>query len=68
MTTRFWLSLSLSVLMAAPAAAQSVQSVLQSVATAMGMENLSSIQYSGTGWQGESDKTFHPIGIGRGST
>ena len=60
MTTRFWLSLSLSVLMAAPAAAQSVQSVLQSVATAMGMENLSSIQYSGTGWQGRVGQNVSP--------
>ena len=60
MTTRFWLSLSLSVLMTAPAAAQSVQSVLQSVATAMGMENLSSIQYSGTGWQGRVGQNVSP--------
>ena len=40
MTTRFWLSLSLSALMAGPAAAQDVQRVLQSTATAMGVENL----------------------------
>ena len=60
MTTRFWLSLSLSVQMTAPAAAQSVQSVLQSVATAMGMENLSSIQYSGTGWQGRVGQNVSP--------
>ena len=60
MTTRFWLSLSLSVLMTAPAAAQSVQSVLQSVATAMGMENLTSIQYSGTGWQGRVGQNVSP--------
>ena len=60
MTTRFWLSLSLSVLMTAPAAAQSVQSVLQSVATAMGMENLTSIRYSGTGWQGRVGQNVAP--------
>ena len=60
MTTRFWLSLSLSVLMTAPAAAQSVQSVLQTVATAMGMENLTSIQYSGTGWQGRVGQNAAP--------
>ena len=60
MTTRFWLSLSLSVLMTAPAAAQSVQSVLQTVAIAMGMENLTSIQYSGTGWQGRVGQNAAP--------
>ena len=60
MTRRFWLSLSLSVLMTAPAAAQSVQRVLQSVATAMGMENLTSIQYSGTGWQGRVGQNVSP--------
>ena len=60
MTTRLWLSLSLSVLMTAPAAAQSVQSVLQSTATAMGMENLTSIQYSGTGWQGRVGQNVSP--------
>ena len=60
MTTRFWFSLSLSVLMTAPAAAQGVQSVLQSVATAMGMENLTSIQYSGTGWQGRVGQNVSP--------
>ena len=60
MTTRFWLSLGLSVLMTAPATAQSVQSVLQSVATAMGMENLTSIQYSGTGWQGRVGQNVSP--------
>ena len=60
MTIRFWLSLSLSVLVTAPAAAQSVQSVLQSVATAMGMENVTSIQYSGTGWQGRVGQNVAP--------
>ncbi|MBM64118.1 MAG: hypothetical protein CL484_14310 [Acidobacteria bacterium] len=60
MTTRFWLSLSLSVLIAGPAAAQNVQGVLQSTATAMGMENLTSIQYSGTGWQGRVGQNVSP--------
>ena len=61
MPTRFWLSLSLSVLVTAPAAdAQSVQSVLQSTATAMGMENLTSIRYSGTGWQGRVGQNVSP--------
>ncbi len=60
MTTRFWLSLSLSALMAGPAAAQDVQRVLQSTATAMGVENLSSIRYSGTGWQGRVGQNVSP--------
>ena len=60
MTTRFWLSVSLSVLMAGTAAAQSVQSVLQTTATAMGMESLTSIQYSGTGWQGRVGQNVSP--------
>ena len=60
MTTRLWLSLSLSALMTGPASAQSVQSVLQTTATAMGMENLTSIQYSGTGWQGRVGQNVSP--------
>ena len=60
MGTRFWLSLSLSALITAPVAAQSVQSVLQATAIAMGMENLSSIEYSGTGWQGRVGQNVAP--------
>ena len=60
MTARFWLSLSLSALMTGSATAQSVQSVLQTTATAMGMENLTSIQYSGTGWQGRVGQNVSP--------
>ena len=60
MLRRFWLFLSLSILIAAPATAQSVQSVLQSTATAMGMENLTSIEYSGTGWQGRVGQNVSP--------
>jgi glyoxylase-like metal-dependent hydrolase (beta-lactamase superfamily II) len=52
MATRFWLLLSLTALMAGSAAAQDVQSVLQSTATAMGVANMESIRYSSTGWQG----------------
>ena len=52
MATRFWLSLSLSALMTGSTAAQDVQRILQSTATAMGMENVASIRYSGTGCQG----------------
>ena len=46
--------------MAGPAAAQDVQRVLQSTATAMGVENLSSIRYSGTGWQGRVGQNVSP--------
>ena len=60
MATRFWLSLSLSALMTGAATAQSVQGVLQTTATAMGMENLTSIQYSGTGWQGRVGQNVSP--------
>ena len=60
MATRFWLSLSLSALMTGSATAQSVQSVLQTTATAMDMENLTSIQYSGTGWQGRVGQNVSP--------
>ena len=60
MATRFWLSLSLSVLMTGPATAQNVQSVLQATAIAMGMENLTSIQYSGIGWQGRVGQNVSP--------
>ena len=60
MATRFWLSLSLSALMTGSATAQSVQSVLQTTATAMGMENLTSIEYSGTGWQGRVGQNVAP--------
>ena len=60
MARRFWLSLSLSVLMTGSATAQNVQSVLQATAIAMGMENLTSIQYSGTGWQGRVGQNVSP--------
>ena len=49
MVKRFWLSLSLAALMAGSAAAQDVRSVLQTAATAMGVTNVKSIQYIGTG-------------------
>ncbi|MDP7340058.1 MAG: hypothetical protein QF786_12135, partial [Vicinamibacterales bacterium] len=63
MATRVWLSLSLSALMTmltGSATAQSVQSVLQTTAITMGMENLTSIQYSGTGWQGRVGQNVSP--------
>ena len=60
MAKRFWLSLSLAALMAGSAAAQDARSVLQAAATAMGVTNMKSIQYSGTGWQGMVGQNFAP--------
>ena len=60
MVTRFWLSLSLTALMAGSAAAQDVHSVLQTAATAMGVADMESIHYSGTGWQGMVGQSFAP--------
>ena len=60
MVTRFWLSLSLTALMAGSAAAQDVHRVLQTAATAMGVATMESIRYSGTGWQGMVGQNFAP--------
>ncbi len=60
MVTRFWLSLSVTALMAGSAAAQDVRSVLQTAATAMGVANMESIRYSGTGWQGMVGQNVAP--------
>ncbi len=42
------------------AAAQDARSVLQAAATAMGVTNLKSIQYSGTGWKGAVGQNYSP--------
>ncbi|MDA1095070.1 MAG: MBL fold metallo-hydrolase [Acidobacteria bacterium] len=60
MGTRFWSVLTLSMLMTGSATAQSAQSVLQATALAMGMENLTSIQYSGSGWRGRVGQNVSP--------
>jgi len=60
MTKRFWLSISLATLMAGSAAAQDAHSVLQTAATAMGVSNMKSITYSGTGWQGMVGQNVAP--------
>jgi len=60
MAKRFWLSLSLAALMAGSAAAQDARSVLQTAATAMGVSNMKSIQYIGTGWQGMVGQNVAP--------
>jgi glyoxylase-like metal-dependent hydrolase (beta-lactamase superfamily II) len=60
MPRRSWLLFTVSVLVASPAMAQSVQSVLQTTALAMGMESLTSIRYSGTGWRGRVGQNVSP--------
>jgi hypothetical protein len=60
MAKRFWLSLSLAALVAGPGAAQDPRSVLQAAANAMGVANMESIQYSGTGWQGMVGQNYAP--------
>lgn len=60
MAIRSWLSLSLAALFAASATAQDARSVLQAAAAAMGVANMTSIQYSGTGWQGMVGQNFAP--------
>jgi glyoxylase-like metal-dependent hydrolase (beta-lactamase superfamily II) len=61
MTKRFWMSLSLAALIAGSASsAQDARSVLQTAATAMGVNNMKSIQYTGTGWQGMVGQNFSP--------
>ena len=60
MAKRFWLSLSLAALMAGSTAAQDARSVLQTAATAMGVTNMKSIQYTGTGWQGMVGQNVAP--------
>ena len=60
MLTRFWLSLGLIVLIAESAAAQDVRSVLQTAATAIGVADMESIRYSGTGWQGRVGQNVAP--------
>ena len=60
MVTRFCLSLSLTALMAGSAAAQNVHEVLQTAATAMGVADMESIHYSGTGWQGMVGQNVAP--------
>ena len=60
MAKRFWVSLSLAALMAGSAAAQDVNSVLRTAAAAMGMNDMKSIQYTGTGWQGMVGQNYSP--------
>ena len=60
MAKRLWLLVSLAALMGGSTAAQDVQSVLQRAAAAMGVTNVKSIQYTGTGWQGMVGQNVAP--------
>jgi len=60
MAKRLWLSLSLAALMAGSTGAQDPRTVLQAAAAAMGVSNMKSIQYSGTGWQGMVGQNHAP--------
>src|SRR4030095_16789357 len=60
MAKRLWLCLSLALLMTESAAGQDARSVLQAAASAMGVANMRSIQYSGTGWQCMVGQNFAP--------
>ncbi|MET0212449.1 MAG: hypothetical protein ABW292_05580 [Vicinamibacterales bacterium] len=60
MAKRLWLFVSLAALMGGSTAAQDVQGVLQRAAAAMGVTNMKSIQYTGTGWQGMVGQNVAP--------
>jgi glyoxylase-like metal-dependent hydrolase (beta-lactamase superfamily II) len=60
MANRLWLSLGLVALTALSASAQDAQSVLKAAAAALGVTNMRSIQYTGTGWQGMVGQNFAP--------
>jgi glyoxylase-like metal-dependent hydrolase (beta-lactamase superfamily II) len=60
MPRRSWLLFTVSVLVASPVMAQNAQSVLQTTAIAMGMETMTSIRYSGTGWRGRVGQNVSP--------
>jgi glyoxylase-like metal-dependent hydrolase (beta-lactamase superfamily II) len=60
MAKRVWLSLSLAALITGSGAAQDARSVLQAAAKAMGVSDVKSIQYTGTGWQGMVGQNFAP--------
>jgi len=60
MTTRLWLSLGLAALLATSTPAQDARGVLQAAAKVMGVENMRSITYSGSGWQGMVGQNFTP--------
>ena len=60
MTNRVWLFATVVALTAGPAAAQDARTVLQAAATTMGVTNMNSIQFSGSGWQGAVGQNVAP--------
>lgn len=60
MRKHFWIALGLTALLAGSAAAQDVQGALRAASTALGMNDMKSIQYTGTGWQGMVGQNFTP--------
>ena len=60
MTRLARLVLTVMALTAGPAVAQDARSVLQAAADVMGVTNMTSIQYSGTGWIGAVGQNFAP--------
>ena len=55
-----WLFVSVVALMTGPAAAQDARGVLQAAADTLGVTNMTSLQYSGTGWVGAVGQNFSP--------
>ena len=60
MAKRVWLFVVLVVLMAGPVAAQDAHAVLRAAADALGVTDMTSIQYSGSGWVGAVGQNFAP--------
>ena len=60
MRSKMWVLLGVLSLMVGTAAAQDARSVLQAASTAMGANNLKSIQYSGTGWNAAFGQAYNP--------
>jgi glyoxylase-like metal-dependent hydrolase (beta-lactamase superfamily II) len=56
-----WLYAVFMVLMAGQTTAQDAQSVLRAASTAMGVTEMISIQYTGTGWVGAVGQNFEPV-------
>ena len=60
MRNKLWILITVLSLMVGTATAQDARSVLQSAATAMGANNLKSVQYSGTGWNAQFGQSYSP--------
>jgi len=60
MVGRVWLFVAGMVLMGDPAAAQDARSVLRAAADELGVTDMTSLQYSGTGWIGAVGQNFAP--------